>query len=55
MKRNAITQTEIDAQKTNVEIANARLAAANANLKDLHISAPFLARSALSILAAVKW
>lgn len=41
VKRNAITQTEIDAQKTNVEIANARLAAANANLKDLHISAPF--------------
>ncbi|MGF1755159.1 efflux RND transporter periplasmic adaptor subunit [Vibrio makurazakiensis] len=41
VKRNAITQTEIDAQKTNVEIANARLSAANANLKDLHISAPF--------------
>ncbi|KII80193.1 efflux RND transporter periplasmic adaptor subunit [Vibrio renipiscarius] len=41
VKRNAITQTEIDAQKTNVEIAQARLDAANANLKDLHISAPF--------------
>ncbi|MDN3699949.1 efflux RND transporter periplasmic adaptor subunit [Vibrio artabrorum] len=41
VKRNAITQTEIDAQKTNVEIANARLAAANANLSDLHITAPF--------------
>lgn len=41
VKRNAITQTEIDAQKTNVEIANARLSAANANLNDLHISAPF--------------
>lgn len=41
VKRNAITQTEIDAQKTSVEIALARLAAANANLKDLHISAPF--------------
>ncbi|PMH40348.1 efflux transporter periplasmic adaptor subunit [Vibrio sp. 10N.286.49.B3] len=38
---NAITQTEIDAQKTNVEIANARLAASQANLKDLHITAPF--------------
>ena len=31
VKRNAITQTEIDAQKTNVEIAQARLDAANAN------------------------
>lgn len=41
VKRNAITQTEIDAQKTSVEIAQARLDAANANLKDLHISAPF--------------
>ena len=41
VKRNAITQTEIDAQKTNVDIANARLSAENANLKDLHITAPF--------------
>ncbi len=41
VKRNAITQTEIDAQKTSVDIASARLDAANANLKDLHISAPF--------------
>lgn len=41
VKRNAITQTEIDAQKTNVDIAQARLEAANANLRDLHISAPF--------------
>ncbi|MBW3694552.1 efflux RND transporter periplasmic adaptor subunit [Vibrio sp. T187] len=41
VKRNAITQTEIDAQKTNVDIAKARLDAANANLKDLHIAAPF--------------
>jgi RND family efflux transporter MFP subunit len=41
VKRNAITQTEIDAQKTSVDIAQARLDAANANLKDLHISAPF--------------
>ncbi|MGC9401586.1 efflux RND transporter periplasmic adaptor subunit [Vibrio genomosp. F10] len=40
-KRNAITQTEIDAQKTSVDIAQARLDAANANLRDLHISAPF--------------
>ncbi|GAB2667095.1 efflux RND transporter periplasmic adaptor subunit [Vibrio panuliri] len=39
--RNAITQTEIDAQKASVEIAQARLDAANADLKDLHISAPF--------------
>ncbi|NRF32600.1 efflux RND transporter periplasmic adaptor subunit [Vibrio coralliilyticus] len=39
--RNAITQTEIDAQKTSVEIAKARLDAANANLSDLHITAPF--------------
>ncbi len=41
VKRNAITQTEIDAQKTSVEIAQARLDAANANLDDLHITAPF--------------
>ncbi|MDA0149121.1 efflux RND transporter periplasmic adaptor subunit [Vibrio sp. LaRot3] len=41
VKRNAITQTEIDAQKASVEIAQARLDAANADLKDLHISAPF--------------
>jgi RND family efflux transporter MFP subunit len=41
VKRNAITQTEIDAQKTSVDIAQARLDAANADLKDLHISAPF--------------
>lgn len=43
MKRNAITQTEIDAQKASVEIAQARLDAANAELKDLHITAPFSA------------
>lgn len=41
VSRNAITQTEIDAQKTSVEIAQARLTAANANLSDLHIAAPF--------------
>ncbi len=41
VKRNAITQTEIDAQKASVDIAKARLDAANASLKDLHISAPF--------------
>ncbi len=41
VKRNAITQTEIDAQKASVDIAHARLDAANANLNDLHISAPF--------------
>ncbi|CAE6951138.1 Belongs to the membrane fusion protein (MFP) (TC 8.A.1) family [Vibrio sp. B1REV9] len=41
VKRNAITQTEIDAQKARVEIGEARLDAAKANLSDLHISAPF--------------
>ncbi|NOH81381.1 efflux RND transporter periplasmic adaptor subunit [Vibrio sp. RE86] len=41
VKRNAITQTEIDAQKASVDIAQARLDAANAELKDLHIAAPF--------------
>ncbi|CAH1579287.1 efflux RND transporter periplasmic adaptor subunit [Vibrio rotiferianus] len=41
VKRNAITQTEIDAQKASVEIAEARLDAAKANLSDLHIAAPF--------------
>lgn len=41
VKRNAITQTEIDAQKASVDIAQARLDAANANLNDLRISAPF--------------
>ncbi len=40
-KRNAITQTEIDAQKTSVDIAQARLEAAEANWADLHIKAPF--------------
>ncbi|MBY8270194.1 efflux RND transporter periplasmic adaptor subunit [Vibrio fluvialis] len=41
VKRNAITQTEIDAQKASVEIAQARLDAAKANLDDLRITAPF--------------
>ncbi|MEX3072702.1 efflux RND transporter periplasmic adaptor subunit [Vibrio alginolyticus] len=41
VKRNAITPTEIDAQKTSVQIAEARLDAARANLADLHIDAPF--------------
>ncbi|KJY85481.1 hemolysin D [Vibrio galatheae] len=41
VKSNAITQTAINAQKANVDIAQARLDAANANLKDLHITAPF--------------
>lgn len=40
-KKNAITQTEIDGQKASVNIAQARLEAANAELRDLHISAPF--------------
>lgn len=39
--RHAITQTELDAQKASVDIARARLDAANANLRDQHISAPF--------------
>ncbi len=41
LKRSAITQTEIDAQKTSVDIAQARLQAAEANWEDLHIKAPF--------------
>ncbi|MFV0447759.1 MAG: efflux RND transporter periplasmic adaptor subunit [Vibrio sp.] len=41
LKRSAITQTEIDAQKTSVDIAQARLEAAEANWNDLHIKAPF--------------
>lgn len=41
VKRNAITQTEIDAQRASVEIAQARLKAAQANLEDLRITAPF--------------
>jgi len=41
VQRNAITQTEIDAQKASVEIAQARLDAAQANLADLYIKAPF--------------
>ncbi len=40
-KKNAITQTEIEGQRANVDIAAARLDAANANLNDLHIAAPF--------------
>ncbi|ENM5748011.1 efflux RND transporter periplasmic adaptor subunit [Vibrio mimicus] len=41
LKRNAITPTEIDAQRARVEIGQARLNAAQANLADLHIAAPF--------------
>ncbi|MFY2509429.1 efflux RND transporter periplasmic adaptor subunit [Vibrio pectenicida] len=40
-KSSAITQTEIDAQKASVAIAEARLDAAEADLSDLHIKAPF--------------
>lgn len=40
-KKGAITQTEIDAQKASVDIATARLDAANAQLRDLYITAPF--------------
>ncbi|MDN3609289.1 efflux RND transporter periplasmic adaptor subunit [Vibrio ostreicida] len=39
--RNAITQTEIDAQQASVAIARARLDGANADLSDLTITAPF--------------
>ncbi|CAH0525284.1 efflux RND transporter periplasmic adaptor subunit [Vibrio hippocampi] len=39
--RNAITKTEIDAQRSSVEIAQARLDSANASLSDLYITAPF--------------
>ncbi len=41
VQRNAITQTEMDAQRSSVEIAQARLAAAQAQLADHHILAPF--------------
>ncbi|EDP57259.1 efflux RND transporter periplasmic adaptor subunit, partial [Vibrio sp. AND4] len=41
VKRNAITQTEIDAQEASVEIAEARLDASKANFSDLNIRAPF--------------
>jgi RND family efflux transporter MFP subunit len=40
-KKGAITQTEIDAQKASVDIAEARLDASKAQLKDLYITAPF--------------
>ncbi|MDA9556232.1 efflux RND transporter periplasmic adaptor subunit [Vibrio sp.] len=40
-KRKAITQTEIEAQKTNVSIAKARLLAAQSDLSDRNIKAPF--------------
>ncbi len=39
--RGAITQTEIEAQKANVEIATARLSAAQANFDDHQLAAPF--------------
>jgi RND family efflux transporter MFP subunit len=39
--RGAITQTEIEAQKANVEIAQARQTAAKANLDDHQLAAPF--------------
>lgn len=41
VKRNAITQTEIDAQKASVSIAQARLDVAQADLNDHYIRAPF--------------
>ncbi|PKH57384.1 efflux transporter periplasmic adaptor subunit [Shewanella sp. Choline-02u-19] len=41
ISRNAITQTEIDAQKANVDMATARLAAAQADLDYHYLIAPF--------------
>lgn len=41
VKRNAITQTELDAQRASVDIAQARLDAALADLSYLNINAPF--------------
>ncbi|MDR9829808.1 efflux RND transporter periplasmic adaptor subunit [Vibrio sp. FNV 38] len=41
VKRNAITQTEIDAQKASVSIAQARLDVAQADMNDHYIRAPF--------------
>lgn len=41
VQRNAITQTELDAQRSSVDIAQARLAAAQAQLADFRITAPF--------------
>ncbi len=41
LKRGAITQTEIEGQKSSVDIAQARLDSAQADLNDLHIKAPF--------------
>ncbi|GAL11423.1 membrane fusion protein of RND family multidrug efflux pump [Vibrio astriarenae] len=55
VKRNAITQTEIDAQKASVSIAQARLDVAQADLNDHYIRAPFAGTVALLILAVVNW
>ncbi len=41
VKKNAITQTELNAQKASVDIANARLNGALADLSYLQINAPF--------------
>ncbi|EFP97195.1 membrane-fusion protein [Vibrio caribbeanicus ATCC BAA-2122] len=41
LEKSAMTQTEIDAQQANVDIAISRLDLAQANLNDLHIRAPF--------------
>ncbi len=41
VSRNAVTQTELDAQRSSVEIARARLNAAQASLAELYIRAPF--------------
>ncbi len=47
ISRNAITQTEIDAQKASVDIAKARLASAQADLHDHSLVAPFTGKTGL--------
>ncbi|MGL6026432.1 MAG: efflux RND transporter periplasmic adaptor subunit [Vibrio sp.] len=55
LKRNAITPTEIDAQRASVQIAQARLDAARANLADLHITAPFEGTVGFIDFSRGKW
>lgn len=47
ISRNAITQTEIDAQKASVDIAQARLASAQAELHYHSLTAPFAGKTGL--------
>lgn len=55
LKRNAITPTEIDAQRARVEIGRARLKAAQAHLADLHITAPFEGTVGFIDFSRGKW